>query len=81
MKTLLYIGTGLIAVLVIVFLSLPRPGGNQIVENTQAISSQTLVPSTPTPEHSNSNRVETALTQAANRGRRTAVGRRLRPGR
>ncbi len=50
MKTLLYIGTGLIAVLVIVFLSLPRPGGNQIVENTQAISTQTLVPSTPTPE-------------------------------
>ena len=49
-KTFLYIGTGLVAVLVIIFLSLARPGDNQIVKNTQAISTQTPVPSTSTPE-------------------------------
>jgi len=41
MKTFLYAGTGLIAVLLIVFLSLSKPAGNKIAEQSTAIASQT----------------------------------------
>ena len=49
MKTLLYIGTGLTAVLVIVFLSLAKSNGNQIAEQSTRISQQTPLLSTHTP--------------------------------
>jgi DNA-binding CsgD family transcriptional regulator len=48
-KSFLYIGTGLIAVLVIVFLSLSNPGKDKIAEQSTATASQTPFPSTPTP--------------------------------
>jgi DNA-binding CsgD family transcriptional regulator len=49
-KTFIYIGIGLVAVLVIAFLSLSKPVGNKVAEQSTAIASQTAYLPTYTPE-------------------------------